>query len=296
MREEHDEIDVEYAARLRHSNTPGETGSAPAWQRRIESLVEASWFGTMVVLVIVFNAILIGLETYPSIERSIGEELRLIDRILLIFFTCEILLRLAATGFHPGRFLRRGWNVFDLLAVGLSWVPGLGANSTALRLIRLLRVARLLSFLPDVRVLLDGIRRAAQPAAGLLVLTVLLLYLYGVVGWSIFGEKDPERWGTVGESMLTLFTLLTLEGWNEIMAEARADSALGVPFILSFVLVGTFVVLNLVIGVVLTSLDEAHKAHRVAKEGGEDVAEAVERLRAALDQLEAKLPDSPPGG
>jgi voltage-gated sodium channel len=243
------------------------------------------------VCVILLNAITIGLETYPSIKADIGHELHLLDRTFLGIFTCEITIRLIAVAFNPLVFFRRGWNVFDFCAVAASFIPGLGANSTALRLIRLLRVARLLSVVPDVQVLLDGIKRAARPAAGLMVLTVLLVYLYGIIGWSLFHEKNPQEWGTVGESALSLFTLLTLENWPSILAGVREHSPWGLPFVLSFILFGTFVVLNLVIGVVITSLDEAHAQSRRDTEG-EDLASAIEGVRDALDQLEYQLRES----
>jgi voltage-gated sodium channel len=179
--------------------------------------------------------------------------------------------------------------VFDIVAVSASYLPGLGSNATALRLIRLLRVARLLSVVPDVGVLLDGIRRALRPAAGLVLLTGLLVYLYGIVGWSLFGAADPARWGNIGESCLTLFTLLTLEAWSDILADARAVSPWAVVYVLSFILVGTFVVLNLLIGVVITSLDEAHKHRRRDTDADGELGQALEAARDALDTLERQI-------
>lgn len=269
-------------------NVNSEPIGAPGWQRAAWRLAHAPRFVNAVLAVIMLNGIVIGAETYPSVHRAIGDWMDVADRVFLAFFTFEIAVRLAAVGFRPARFVRDGWNVFDFVVVAGAYVPGLAANATALRLLRLLRVARLLRVMPDVRILLDGMRRAARPAAGLVALTLLLLYLYGVVGWSLFATSDPERWGTVGEAMLTLFTLLTLEGWNEILAGARAASPAGLVFILSFVLIGTFVVLNLVIGVVLTSLDEAHQHHRRSVEG-RSLSQAIDDVRDALDTLERHL-------
>lgn len=267
-----------------------QSGAAlPAWQSACGRLTESARFGNAVVGLIVFNALLLGLGTFAGVEASFGRELRVVDDVLLALFTGELVLRLAAVGFRPWRFLRRGWNVFDLVAVTASFLPGLGGNATALRLIRLLRVARLLSVVPDVGVLLDGIRRALRPAAGLVLLTGLLVYLYGIVGWSLFGAKDPTRWGNIGESCLTLFTLLTLEAWSEILADARAVSPWAVVYVLSFILVGTFVVLNLLIGVVITSLDEAHKHRRRDTDEEADLGASLEAAREALDTLERQL-------
>lgn len=261
----------------------------PAWQQAAHRLSVSDTFGNVVVGLIVFNALLLGLGTFDSVQSAAGGLLDLLDRTLLAIFTAELLVRLAAVGFRPWRFLNRGWNVFDVVAVAASYLPGVGGNATALRLIRLLRVARLLSVVPDVGVLLDGIRRALRPAAGLVLLCGLLVYLYGIVGWSLFGAEDPERWGNIGEACLTLFTLLTLEAWSDILGDARAISPWAVAYVLSFILVGTFVVLNLLVGVVITSLDEAHQSKRRDDSPDLDVTQALQAARDALDAMERKL-------
>ncbi|MCW2778973.1 MAG: Ion transport protein [Frankiales bacterium] len=261
----------------------------PAWQQAAHRLASSDAFGNVIVGLIVFNAMLLGLGTFDVVQEQAGGFLDVLDRVLLGIFTAELVVRLGAVGFRPWRFLDRGWNVFDVVAVAASYLPGIGGNATALRLIRLLRVARLLSVVPDVGVLLDGIRRALRPAAGLVVLTGLLVYLYGIVGWSLFGAKDPERWGNIGEACLTLFTLLTLEAWSDILADARAVSPWAVVYVLSFILIGTFVVLNLLVGVVITSLDEAHQSKRRDDSPDLDVTQALQAAREALDAMERKL-------
>jgi voltage-gated sodium channel len=280
---------TELGEEFEHAREGERVAVGPAWQLACQRLTESTRFGNVVVGLIVFNAVLLGLGTFTSVEASLGPALRVLDHLLLGFFTLEIALRLAAVGFRPWRFLRRGWNVFDFVAVTASYLPGLGSNATALRLIRLLRVARLLSVVPDVGVLLDGIRRALRPAAGLVLLTGLLVYLYGIVGWSLFGAADPERWGNIGESCLTLFTLLTLEAWSDILSDARAVSPWAVVYVLSFILIGTFVVLNLLIGVVITSLDEAHKHRRRDTDEDGRLGDAIQAAREALDTLERQI-------
>ena len=118
----------------------------PAWSRACARLTDDRRFGALVITVILLNALTLGMATFPAIESSVREQFRLADDAFLSFFCLELVVRLAAVGFRPDLFLRRGWSLFDLLAVGASFVPGLGANATALR------VARLLSVLPDVRV------------------------------------------------------------------------------------------------------------------------------------------------
>lgn len=262
-----------------------------AIQRAAARLAESDRFQNSIIAAILVNAALIGVETYPSLHDKYEDAFYAANQILLGIFVFELIVRLTAVGFSP-KFFKSGWNTFDFAIIAISFIPGLGSNATVLRLARLLRVTRLLRLMPDIHVLLDGLKRALPPAMSLVGLTALLCYLYAIVGWSLFHEQDPKHWGTLGESMLTLFTLLTLEGWNEIMADARAASPWGVVFILSFILVGTFVVLNLVIGVVITSLDEAYSSKRINEEG-EDLVKSIDNVRTALDDLERKMSNAP---
>lgn len=262
-----------------------------AWQRSARRLVESDTFQNTIVAVILVNAITIGVQTYP-IPIWLHALLESADKVFLGVFVVELLLRLAADGFRLTRFFRNGWNVFDFLVVAAAFVPGISRNGTVLRLVRLLRVARLIRRMPDITVLFDGMRRAAGPAFSLVALTVLLCYLYAVVGVVLFGGGAPQYFGNVGEGLLTLFTLLTLEGWNSVMYDLRAVSPAAIPFSLSFILIGTYIVINLVVGVVITSLDEAYRTRAKTEAAKHDVTETIHQLRTALDSLETKLEQS----
>lgn len=264
------------------------TYRGPRWQRDAYRIANASWFQNTIVVVIVLNALILGAESFSAVESRLGDSLMAIDRVFLMIFVCEIILRFVAAGMRPDRFLRSGWNVFDTGIVAAAFIPGLAANTTVLRLVRLLRVTRLLRLMPDMHVLLEGLRRAMRPAMSLVGLTFLIIYLYAVLGWSLFGDKVPQYFGNVAEGMLTLFTLLTLEGWNEILGTLREASPWALPFTLSFILIGTFVVLNLVIGVVITSLDEAYTASRSRSEDA-DLTQAIDAVRSSLDDLERQI-------
>ena len=268
-----------------------QTRAEPAWQRSVRRLVTSDAFQNTIVAVIILNAITIGVQTYV-IPGWLHTLLEWADRVFLGVFVVELVLRFAADGFRPTRFFRSGWNVFDFLVVAAAFIPGVSNNGTVLRLLRLLRVTRLIKRMPDISVLFDGMRRAAGPAFSLVALTALLCYLYAVIGVVLFGEGAPQYFGNVGEGLLTLFTLLTLEGWNTVMYDLRAISAAAIPFSLSFILIGTYIVINLVVGVVITSLDEAYKTRASAEAAKHDVTETIHELRAALDSLETKLQQS----
>jgi voltage-gated sodium channel len=259
----------------------------------LQRIVDHPAFTTAVVTVILANAVVLGLQTYPSIEDEYGGLLDALNAAFLAFFVVEITIRIAAYGRQPWRFFQDGWNVFDFIAVGLAFVPGLQSNSTVLRLARLARIVRVVHLLPDVRILITGVIRSLPPLASMAILTVLIMFVYGMVGWQLFGEEIPNRWGTIGEAMLTLFVMLTLEDFPTYMEEGMEIYPWSWIFFVSFILVAAFVVINVFIAIVLNSMEEARElARREPLEGEEDIAPVAERitmLRTALDELEREL-------
>jgi voltage-gated sodium channel len=250
--------------------------------------------------VIIANAAVIGMETYDSLDREHGALLDTLNDVFLGMFTVEIAIRLAAYGRRPQDFFKSGWNTFDFLVVGLAYVPWVRQSVTLLRLARLLRVARLVSVMPGLRLVIAAIARSLAPIASLLVLNFFLLYLYGMLGWILYSDHDPERFGTIGDALLTLFQVLTLEGWNEVLATEMKLSSWSWVYFVSFVLVGTFVILNVVIAVIVNSMEEVHtmeEKRELAKialaardpEARLELHERVKVLRAALDDLERDL-------
>jgi voltage-gated sodium channel len=174
-------------------------------------VVESSWFDPLMLGVIAVNAVTLGLETYDSIDASIGSELHLANEVILGLFVVELLVRLGAHAQHPGGFFRSGWNVFDFIVIAASFVPGVRENATLLRLVRLLRIARAVRLLPDLRVLTIAVGRSIPGVASLAAITLLLVYIYGMIGWVIFHDHDPANFDDIGQSMVTMFVLLTLE-------------------------------------------------------------------------------------
>ena len=245
------------------------------WAKR---LTDRPGFQTTVIVVILLNALVLALETYPGIKNSLSGAWHWIDRAFLVFFVGELILRFGAVGFSARQFFARGWNIFDFSIVAVAFIPGLPPDSTVLRLARLARVTRLLAVLPDVKVLLDGIRRSLQPVSGLAVITVFLLFIYGMIGHTLFAEAAPEQWGTIGTAMLTLFTVLTLEAWPDIFAVVKDVSPWSTVYFISFLLGAVFIVMNMVVGVILGTLEEAREAARERRD--EATIEATATLAA----------------
>ena len=187
------------------------------WPTTCRRIADSTAFQVFIVGVIVANAIVLGLDTYESIDRDIGDELSLLNDIFLAIFVVEIAIRIAAFGSRPQDYFRDGWNVFDFVVIAASFLPGVRENATLLRVIRLLRVVRIVTVFPDLRFLLRGMVRSLPPIGSMAMLTVLLIYMYGMVGWLLFDETDPADWGNIGQAMLSLFVVLTLESWPDIM-------------------------------------------------------------------------------
>lgn len=265
---------------------------------RCHRLAESRGFQMSILAVIVANAVVIGIETYPAVQENWGGVLRLVDGAFLAIFAVEITIRLLAHGRRPWEFFRGGWNVFDFVIVVLALLPVVGANVTLVRLIRVLRVVRLVEAIDDLRMIVLGLARSLAALAGVAVFVVLVMYVYAVTGTALFGEELPDEWGTAGVAMMTCFRILTLDNWDDLYFPALEVTPWATPYFVSFIIVATLVVLNIVIAVVVSSVEQARQSELeretalVAELAGERAPELSERivaLRAALDQLEEDL-------
>ncbi len=227
-----------------------------------ERVANSGRFQAFIFGVIVFNAIVLGLETYDAVDDRIGGALAAANDACLGVFLVELAIRIAAYGRRPQDFFRDGWNVFDFVVITAALVPGLRQNATLLRLVRLLRIVRIISVLPDVRVLLRGMVRSLPPIGSMAVLVVLLIYLYGMVGWLLFHAEDPGRWGNLGDAMLNLFVMLTLEEWPRYMRAGMEIHPWSWIYFVSYVLVAGFLIINILIGIVINAMEGARREER----------------------------------
>lgn len=275
------------------SGTTAKDSAVPRWTA-LARLVDSDGFQLAIGAVIIANAVVLGLETYGSIEEQYGTILRGLNGIFYGVFLVELVLRIASYGWRPWNFFRSGWNVFDFIVIGGALIPALREQATVIRLLRLARVVRLMRFLPDARVLVLTVTRATPAVASMAVLTVLVLFIYGIVGWTMFGADLPEQWGDIGRAMLTLFVLLTLESFPEYLNAAREVSGLATLFFLSYVLIAAFIIVNLLIGIVISSMERAREqeAAEARKLGQDHLAALLEHLgqaRQQIDELEGEV-------
>jgi voltage-gated sodium channel len=263
----------------------------------LRRIVQSHGFDGVILVVIVANAVVLGLQTYPEIAADYGDTLNLLNDVFLGIFVVELLLRIVSYWPQPIRFFRDGWNMFDFFVITAAFVPGIRESTTLLRLVRLLRVVRIFRVLPDLRILVTGVVRSLPPLFSMTLLVTVILFMYGMVGWLLFSDDIPEQWGTIGDAMLTLFVMLTLENFPVYMDAGMEVHPWSWVYFVTFILIAAFMILNVLIGIVLNSLEEARELERRRTLGivADDeiapapVAERIAMLRAALTELEDEL-------
>lgn len=259
-------------------------------------LAEDRRFQGAILLVILANAVLVGLETSAGLAATYGPLLASLNRAILLVFVLEMAIRLVASGPQFGRFFRDSWNVFDLAVVALSLLPAVGTFATVARLARVFRVLRMISVLPELRLIVSTLLRSLPSVGNVAALLMLLLYVYGVVGCHLLGRTDPAHWGSLGKALLTLFAVLTLEGWVEVQNASLSEHPWIWLFFGSFIVTAVFVVFNLFIAVVLNSMESVkaeHQAEEDARNPGLSLLRRVDELRDGLDQFERALRHEP---
>jgi len=254
-------------------------------------LSDSAWFHRTVMMLILVNAAAMGLETWPVVSLSWGWLLGAINTVVQALFVVEIALRIAAHGWRPFGFFRSGWNVFDFAVVAVSLLPVAGPLTTVARLARVLRVGRLVTGMPELRLIIGTMLLSIRSMGHVVMLLGLLIYVYGVVGYHLFGEVDPQHWGTLGRAAQTLFVVITLEGWVEIMRASAAATPWAWAYYQSFIVVAVFVVINLFIAVVINNLEKVRReeADDGDAPGGKDAAAELHRLSSRIDELHVMM-------
>ena len=200
------------------SSPPVQPGpAATAWSDRCRRIAQDRAFQNAVMILIILASALAGLETYPAITERFGPAMFALDRIIIGLFTIEIVIRLAAHGRRPWRFFTDGWNVFDFTIVVVCLIPIGAEHAAAARLIRLLRVLRLFSGIPRLRLVVSAMVNAIPSIFYVGVLLFLLFYVYGILGTTLFARNDPVHFGDLHTSMLSLLRTVTLEDWTDLM-------------------------------------------------------------------------------
>jgi len=250
------------------------------------SIVEHPKFKAAVVALIIFNGILLGLETVRSLPANVHSAIVLINYLILVCFVVELILRLAS---YRLNFFREPWNVFDFVIILASLIVPAGPFQVV-RSLRILRVVRLVSSVPSLRRVVEGLLGALPGIGSVLFLLLLVLYIAGVMATVLFRDILPEEFGHLGLSLFSLFQIMTLEGWAEIANDAMEQYSWAWMFFIGYILIATFLVLNLVIGVVVGSIQSRIEVE-IAEENEGDAAlkQELVALRKEISALRESL-------
>jgi len=220
-------------------------------------LAENHTFQNTILLVILINAIVIGMETSSVLMEQRGRIFQFLNLIFQSIFILEIIIRMTAYAPRVGDFFKNGWNNFDFVVVMISLIPAVGPLSTVARIVRLLRVTRLITFSPELRIIIATMLKSIASIAHIALLMGLFLYVYAVAGVHLFGKVDPEKWGHLGRAALTLFEIITLEGWVDYQERVMGALPYAWIFFVSFIVIAVFVMVNLLVAVVINNLEKA---------------------------------------
>ena len=243
----------------------------------LEAAIEKSWFRNGIVVLIIFNAIILGVLTYrASLPTQLVRSLEVVDQAVTFIFAAEILLKLIV---YRLQFFRSGWNWFDFLVVGVSLLP-IGGGFSVLRALRVLRVLRLLHVVPMMRRISEALMKAIPGMGAILAVLGLVTYVAAVMATNMFGQTETEEvallFGDLPKSAYSLFQVMTMDGWRFEVVQKVIDD--GHPyawlFFLIFIFIASFAILNLFIALVVDSLAAEQQA--ILEEGIEDIEEEME--------------------
>lgn len=255
---------------------------------RLVRFIESRCFQVAILAVILLNAIVLGLQTSPAIDGACCGWLERIDDWCIVAFVIELTLKMVA---YRWSFCRNGWNWFDFIVVAISLVPDMGMFSLV-RIFRVLRVFRLVSGVKHMRIILAAIMKSIPGVTWAGMLLMLVYYVYGIIGTNLFGAAFPAWFGSLGKSVYSLFQIMTLESWS--MGIARpviAQFPFAWVFFVTYILLSSFIVMNIVVGIVLNSIGDCSKIEdereRVAPDT--ELSLELERLRHQLDVVEKAI-------
>lgn len=228
----------------------------------LKALIESRRFEYAITALILVNAVTLGLETSPSAMAAAGGLLVAVDNLILAVFVIELAARAAV---YRTAFFRDPWRVFDLIVVGIALVPTTGSLSV-LRALRILRVLRLISIVPSLRRVVTGFITALPGMGSIVLLLGLVFYVFAVMATKLYGVSFPDRFGDIGTSLYTLFQIMTLEGWSDgVVRPVMEVYPLAWLFFIPFIVATSFTVLNLVIGVIVSAMEEEHETEASAE-------------------------------
>ena len=259
----------------------------------IKHFASSTFFQAGIIAVILFTAALIAIESFPQImDAELQQRFDVLHKWILWIFIAEAIIKLIAAWPKPQDYFKDAWNVFDFTLIVLSLLPFAGQFAMIGRLLRLFRVLRLVAVLPELRLIVETLLRSIPSMLNVIILMSIIFFIYGVAGYHLFHDHDPTHWRDLSYAILTLFRIVTLEDWTDVMYKAMELSPYYGFYFVSFVVFGTFIVINLFMAVVINNLDEA-KQNQLSKLANPDLhqelMQTLNGTRQKLEELEAQL-------
>ncbi|MBM3365133.1 MAG: ion transporter [Betaproteobacteria bacterium] len=253
------------------------------WRQSIENFIGNPTIQHTLVVLIVVNALILGLETSHTVMEVAGHELHLIDQVILWIFIAELVLLMAARGLG---FFKDPWCVFDFVVIGIALVPATGSLSV-LRALRVLRVLRLVNKIESMRKVVVGLLHSLPSLSSVFGLILVIFYVFAVIATNMFGERFPDLFGDLGTTMFTLFQVMTLESWSEGVARPVMEIFPHAwVFFVIFIFIATFVIINLFIAVIVDSLNSSKQPPKPPEN---PVVLELRALRAELAELRQQV-------
>lgn len=294
--------------------------------QKCRHIAESSWFNNFIIITILAAGVVVGIQTYGEQVAEWKWLLNIADQLILFIFLVEVIIKMTAEGNKPWRYFHDGWNIFDFTIVAVCYIalflPDLdGAFVAVVRLARVLRVFRIVHAIPDLRLLVNTLIKSIPSIGYIGILLSVIFYIYATMGVFLFSSNDPLHFGNLQQSLLSLFRVVTLEDWTNIMyinmygcdhavwgygpengcTDPTGYGYWAAGFFVSFVLIGTMIVLNLFIGVIMNSMDAAKKDARVEsdlrrggrqktlKEELESITDDLDRMKERVDSISGRF-------
>ncbi len=261
-------------------------------QEKLHTIAENKLFNYFILAIILFSAIIVGIRTDSTLELSYGPIFNLLENIILGIFCVELLIRIFAEE-HPLNYFKDPWNLFDFIIVVACFIPFKDRAIYVLRLIRVLRTFRLFTAFPNLRPVVSGLISSISSVVFVAMLLLIVVYIYAVIGVSMFASVDLVHFGNLWKALFTMFQILTLENWNTIMLPANSIYPVGGPlYFISFIIIGTMVIMNLFLGIIVgnmsKALDKLNEAESMKDYLSED-AQREKELNLRLGKIEKQL-------
>jgi len=267
--------------------SPSATSQAGGLRALLQIWLEQPFVQHFILLLIVVNAVVLGLETSASVMADYGRTLLAVDAVILALFVVEIAVRIFV---YRGSFFRDPWSLFDFTVVAIALVPASGPLAV-LRALRVLRVLRALTLLPSMRRVVGGLLASIPGISSIALVMGIIFYVFAVLATTLFGSAFNEWFGSVGRSLYTLFQVMTLESWSMGIARPVMEVfPLAWVFFVPFILIATFTMLNLFIGVIVSAIQSFHDADVAARvEHGEKPPASLDSVQAELTALRSEI-------